>query len=67
MTKAIEDETYEFVKQQIKKSEADPEVSLSELTTNVYVDNTKRKYTLISDFIRGKLYEESVKAAGQKY
>jgi hypothetical protein len=30
------------VKQEVALAEADPEVSMSELATNVYVDNDKR-------------------------
>lgn len=57
----------EFVKNEIKLAENDPEVELSELTTNVYVDNSRRKTVFMVDFIRGKLYDESIKPAGQRY
>lgn len=47
----------EYVKNEVKLAESDPEVDLSELTTNVYVDNAKRKPSFMVDFLRGKLYE----------
>jgi hypothetical protein len=35
------------VKKEVAQAEADPEVSLSELTTNIYVDNDKRMFVVI--------------------
>lgn len=57
----------ELVKNEVKLAESDPEVELSELTTNIYVDNSRRKNFIMIDFIRGKLYEESIKPADQRY
>lgn len=57
----------EYVKNEVKLAESDPEVDLSELTTNVYIDNSKRITVVMVDFIRGKLYDESIKPPGQRY
>ena len=67
LTQAIEDSAYEEVKKAIKQAESDPEVSMHDLTKFIYVDNNQRKHYIYVDFIRGKLYEESIKGAGQKY
>lgn len=40
---------------------------MSELTTHIYVDNDKRSLILMPDYIRGKLYEESIIPRGQRY
>ena len=63
----IENEADESVKKEVAQAEADPEVSMSELTTHIYVDNDKRSFILMLDYIRGKLYEESIIPKGQRY
>jgi TPP-dependent pyruvate/acetoin dehydrogenase alpha subunit len=42
LTQAIEDGAREEVKDAVKQAEADPEVDMKDLYTNVYVDNAKR-------------------------
>ena len=40
---AIEEGAHEEVKEAVRKAEQDPQVDIESLTTNVYVDNSKRK------------------------
>ena len=50
----IENEADEAVKKEVAQAEADPEVAMSELTTNIYVDNDKRIFSFIIDLLKIK-------------
>lgn len=56
----IDEVADDFVVTQVEQARGDPDVSMSELTTHIYVDNENH-------YVRGKLYEESYIPKNQQY